>query len=196
MSRSPETLQDYAAQLMAITTSSDTPRQEPKVSVQGNVLALESQPSGHWAHIALLLIWILPPLLLVIEESSLATYVISLAWMLVFGRSFYSIFKSDLRIKIDTALKMIVIENINPVLCWMRNILPWRFHWEQRCDWSQIKHLTIRHRIHTKLLSGHQIEAVTIGKNKIPLCEYSKEKYAWQAMNTLSQIMKLPHYSE
>ena len=162
---------------------------DPTFRAEADRLVILGEAGGGFAHLLALAVILAPPSWLIVEEQSLVSCGLALGWLVVIGRSFLSIFLTTLETSLDLRRRTISVTNISPVLSWIRKAAPLQLSWEGEYDWSTLLRFSVRHRMHTKLLSGYCIYFSTFDAKQVPVAEFERESTAHGVAAALAQTV-------
>ena len=158
--------------------------------VNEDLVVFTSRPSGWVAHVLLLLVLFVPPLLVILEDQEASNLIVALLWLLVLGRSFLSVLASDVEATLDVKRRTLSVANMNPLSRWLRRWgLGLAYVWEGRYDWNDLREIRVDHRVHTRALQGFQISCRTKGRRRVPIAEFEAEQTAQAVASILQGMM-------
>ena len=166
---------------------------DAEADAEGNrvEIVLDSNPSGAAAHILLLAVWLGIPIWLALIEPGWFEWLIATGWLLVIGRTIWSIVRIDSAARFDTRQRQVRVANINPVIGWLRRVFPIRFGWEGEFAWSEIEGIRVESRIHTKSQDSYVVFMTTFSGKKLPAAAFEKVNIAHGVADILREMLGL-----
>ena len=180
------------ARLQELIDRPDAPGSDSRVYAKDDEIVLDSQPGGAAAHILMLAVWLGIPIWLAVAEPGWFEWLIATGWVVVFGRTFWSIIRIDSEARFDVRQKRVRVSNINPLIGWLRRLFPIRFVWEGEFAWSEIERITVETRIHTKSQDSYVVFLTTFSGRKLPAAAFGKQPIAQRVAETLTEMLDLP----
>jgi len=176
---------------MAVLETGEMSGSDSTVAGEDGAIVLSTQPSGAVAHILMLTLWLGIPVWLVLSQPGWFEYLISAGWLLVFGRTLWSVVAIDSQARFEVRDQRVRVSNINPLVKVCRRVIPFRFRWEGEFAWSEIQNVRVENRIHTRSLESNVVYLVTLAGKKLPAAGFDKEPIAHGVADILREMLGL-----
>ncbi|UCG77678.1 MAG: hypothetical protein JSV21_08870 [Nitrospirota bacterium] len=164
--------------------------------VLGDIIEINGKPEGVRVQLALLIFFIIVPVVALIEDRSLLLITFSLLWIIVSVKVMYEITKADLYARFSYVEKTFEVENINLLIGKIRSLIGFRYSWEGIHKWSDMKQILLREKKFGKLISNKEYRLIFIGTNRkeYPIAEFTNSHLAENVAYILARLTGAKYY--
>ena len=182
--------EDYGSKLVNAAREWTAAKYESVVSAEGPVIVVQSKTESVFIYIVFLLLVIVPPLAVIMDEQSYTTYAIGAGWFLLFGYTFFKLMGGDMSARFDLISETVELRSNNPLITLLRKVIPFRFSWEKRHMWARFSHIkvTIKQYGKTKFSRGFRLYFRGYEGTLVPFAEFMNEKLAYAAASIIAAM--------
>jgi hypothetical protein len=173
----------------AVRALAESPH-ETRVLRSGDTLELSSRPEGPVIQFLFLLMVIVPPAGVLLEEQSASAGVAAVLWLLVIGSIYYKLIRADMSALFDLRAGTVEVRSVNPLVLLERKLLPLRFPWEGRFLWTRFRRVEVREKLYGKwsINRGHRLFFVDSEGKSIQFAEFMKAELAYTAARAIARV--------
>ncbi len=124
--------EDYGRKLVNAVNLWTSAQYETVVSMKGSVITISTKTESIIMYIIFLLLGIVPPVSIIVDDLSYGSYAIGAGWFLLSGYVFYKLMGGDISSRFDMNSRTVKITSNNPLIMQIRKVIPFRFSWEKR----------------------------------------------------------------
>jgi hypothetical protein len=182
--------EDYGLKLVNAVNLWTSAKYESVVSMKGSVITISTKTENLIIYLVFLLLVIVPPVSIIVDDPSYGSYVIGAGWFLLFGYVFYQLMGGDISSRFDMNSGTVEITSNNPLIMQIRKVIPFRFSWEKRYMLARFSHVkvTMKQYGKTKYSRSFRLYFRSYEGKLIPFAEFMSEQLAYNAGSIIAEM--------